>query len=176
MAQSKIKLQISQMEPSDKVTGFSVGDAKFLALKTYFQKSAKLHHSSSIARTYLAREDGVSKIIAYMTLICGEITSHKSLAGDVQPYTYPSYPAIKVARLLVDSAYRGKEVGRTLIEMAVGVAKDVVCPSVGCRFVVVDAKTDSIKFYKACGFTFLDTSANRKGDEHVMFIDLHKAA
>ena len=113
-----------------------------------------------------------------MTLVCGEIEAQDGggLAPDGNPYRYDSYPAIKVARLLVDARERKKGLGKALIEFALGTAKDVVCPSVGCRFIVVDAKAASVAFYVKQGFTLLETADNRARSEPVMFIDLHKAA
>lgn len=61
-----------------------------------------------------------------------------------------------------------------MVDFAVGTAKDVICPAVGCRFVVVDAKKQSIGFYEKCGFTLLDTDDNRSRQSPVMFLDLHK--
>lgn len=178
MAANSQKLLVELLEPGDKVTGFSVGAPEAVPLKSYFQKDAKRFQAQSIARTYVARLDKEPKIVAYMTLVCGEIEAEDGagLAADAAPFTYESYPAIKVARLLVDSRYRERDIGRSLIDIAVGVAQDVICPAVGCRFVVVDAKQDSVSFYEKCGFSFLETAVNRARPQPVMFIDLHKTA
>jgi GNAT superfamily N-acetyltransferase len=166
------------LKPGDTVTGFKIGGEQFLPLKNYFQKDAKRFHANSIARTYVFRSTTSAKIIAYMTLICGEIETMEGdgLAADADPFPYSSYPAVKVARLLVDSRHRRKEIGRALIDFAVGRAKRMVCPAAGCRFIVVDAKADSVGFYAKCGFTMLETEENRARPEPVMFIDLYRAS
>ena len=89
---------------------------------------------------------------------------------------------MKISRLLVDSRYRRQgdrwadeaRLGEALVQFALGLAVEQVCPAVGCRFVVVDAKSDAVGFYRKMGFTLLDTQANRARPEPVMFVDLHK--
>jgi hypothetical protein len=62
------------------------------------------------------------------------------------------------------------------VHLSLGIAKDKISPAVGCRFVTVDAKRDSVGFYAKQGFTLLDTQGNRDRLEPVMFLDLHRAA
>jgi hypothetical protein len=61
-----------------------------------------------------------------------------------------------------------------MVDLALGIAKREVCPSVGCRFVMVDSKKGSVKFYERCGFTMLNTASNRGRTEPVMYVDLGK--
>ncbi len=92
-------------------------------------------------------------------------------------FPYESYPAVKIVRLLIDSKYRGTpaKLGEKLVNFAQGIAKEIICPSVGCRFVVVNSKTASLGFYRKCGFTLLETEANRARSEPVMYLDLYKS-
>jgi GNAT superfamily N-acetyltransferase len=171
------EIEVKQLEPGDKVTGLSLGDAAFTALKTFFQKHAKSYEAQSLARTYVAYDrNGSSRPVAFITIVCSEVetTAEHSLLGEDVPFQYRGYPAVKLARLAVDTRYRKSGVGRALVDIALGVVKTSVCPSVGCRFMVVDSKRQSVNFYEKCGFTMLDTDENRRRDEPVMFIDLHK--
>ena len=151
--------------------------AEFAPLKIFLQRHAKKYHERNLARTYGAFEG--DRIAAYVTLVCGEIV----LEGDADlldepdlAYRYKSYPAVKIARLLVDTRYRNGNVGAALVHLSLGIAKDKISPAVGCRFVTVDAKRDSVGFYAKQGFTLLDTQGNRDRLEPVMFLDLHRAA
>jgi GNAT superfamily N-acetyltransferase len=167
---------IRQIEPSDRLTGLSLGDQIYLPLKIFLQKHAKTYHAKNLARTYAIFE--TKKVIAYVTLVCGEIVleGDKSLLDEPDvDYNYKSYPALKIARLLVDNRYRGRDYGTLLVDLAVGIAKDIICPAVGCRFVAVDSKRTALDFYLKQGFSILDTPENRKRQEPVLFIDLHKA-
>lgn len=171
------ELELKQLQPGDRVTGLSLGDQMFTPLKTFLQKQAKTYEAQSLARTYIAYErNGVTHPVAFITIVCGEVetTAEHSLLDDGVDYRYRGYPAVKLARLAVDSRYRETGVGRILVDLVLGIVKSVVCPSVGCRFMVVDSKQQSIRFYERCGFTLLDTADNRARPEPVMFIDLHK--
>ncbi len=113
-----------------------------------------------------------------MTLVCGEVVigehDDRPIKEEGLKYGYKQYPAVKIARLAVDVSLRGSGVGRSLVELALGIAKGTICPAVGCRFMMVDSKKASVEFYSKCGFTILDTAENKERDEPVMFIDLGK--
>ncbi|TMJ15483.1 MAG: GNAT family N-acetyltransferase [Alphaproteobacteria bacterium] len=115
------------------------------------------------------------KVLGYITLVCGEVVTgdDESLIADLD-YRYRQYPAVKIARLAVDKSVQNEGLGRQLVDLALGIAKHEVSRSVGCRFVIVDSKRNAVKFYEKCGFTMLDTQANRDREEPVMFVDLSK--
>lgn len=171
----EIEINLRQIEPGDKLTGLSLGDADFQPLKTFAQRDARKFHQENLAKTY-AFFNGGGKLVGYITLICAEITTER--AGELAPpdvvYTYKSYPAVKIARLAVDQRFRGLDLGRQLVSFCLGIVKETICPNIGCRFVVVDSKKKSIGFYEKCGFTMIDTASNRDRPEPIMYIDLHR--
>lgn len=129
-----------------------------------------------MSRTYGAFQVDPHKILGYITLVCGEVVTD---AGDGcliegVDYRYHQYPAVKIARLAVDQSIQRSGLGKHLVDLALGIAKREVSPSVGCRFVMVDSKKNSVKFYERCGFTMLDTPSNRGRNEPVMYVDLSK--
>lgn len=172
------QIEIKQIEPGDKLTGLSLGDAAYAPLKVFLQKHAHSYETESLARTYAAFEE--RKVVGYITLVCGEVVTDddddRLLADEGLHYLYNHYPAVKIARLAVDRRMRGNKLGQFLVKLALGRAKSVICPAVGCRFVMVDSKKSSVSFYERCGFTLLDTAANRARDEPVLFVDLKKVA
>jgi ribosomal protein S18 acetylase RimI-like enzyme len=172
------EIQIRAIRPDDKLTGLSLGDPALTPLKTFLQKHAKNYEAHSLARTYGVFLTGgaAQKIVGYMTLVCGEVVvgdEDAALIDDIE-FRYRQYPAIKIARLATDKSLQGRGLGRQLIDLAVGIARSVVGERVGCRFVVVDSKKNSVGFYERCGFTILDTEENRSRSEPIMFVDLHK--
>jgi GNAT superfamily N-acetyltransferase len=173
------EIEIRQIRPGDRLAGLKLGDSAFSPLKTFLQKHAQRYQEESLARTYAAFDPGAGKAIAYITLVCGEVVTAEDDAPLIDEpeldYRYPQFPAVKIARLAVDQRYRGYDLGRTLVNLALGQAKNVICPAVGCRFVVVDSKVESVRFYEKCGFTMLDTQANRDRASPVMWVDLKKA-
>jgi predicted N-acetyltransferase YhbS len=173
-----VEVEIRQIELGDRLTGLSLGDAQFTALKTFLEKRARSFHQQNLARTYIAVTlSERPRVAGYMTLVCGEVETkdgYDLLDGIDVSFQYSHYPAIKIARLAVDRRWRGLNLGSKLVQLALGTAKDIICPAVGCRFVVVDAKRTSVGFYTRLGFTSIDTQDNRARNEPVMFIDLHK--
>lgn len=180
MVEESLSIQIRQIKPGDSLTGLSLGDPKYTALKTFLQKHAQKYEAQSLSRTYGAFREDNAKIIGYVTLVCGEVVTDGEGENLVHEpglkYLYDHYPAIKIARLAVDKRYAKGGLGKYLVNLGLGIAKRNVCPSVGCRFAVVDSKKDAVSFYERCGFTLLDTPTNRARDEPVMFIDLNKVA
>jgi GNAT superfamily N-acetyltransferase len=169
--------ELRALQSGDRVSGFSMGDAAFTPLKTFLQRQAKAFEANSLARTYAIFEVGGTSIKAYITVTCGEIELGNEVKLDHQQpinYPYKHYPAVKIGRLAVSQALRGQQVGSKLVNFALGIAKEYICPNVGCRFAVVDSKKNSVPFYEKCGFTFLDTPKNRELDNPVMFMDLSK--
>ncbi|RZN16037.1 MAG: GNAT family N-acetyltransferase [Methanosarcinales archaeon] len=57
---------------------------------------------------------------------------------------------MKIARLAVDKKYERRGVGRFLLLASVGKALKI-SDEVGCRFITVDSKQNSIKFYEKSG-------------------------
>lgn len=175
------EFEIRQIEAGDTVTGLSLGDADFQPLKSYLKNEARLHQAQGLARTYGLYNLGANnpkKVLGYMTLVCGEIAAAdapeaQNIADGVL-YRYPQFPAVKLARLAVDSSLKGNGWGTIFADLAVGISRNEIAPRVGCRFLVVDAKQKSVAFYKKAGFTLLDTDANRERAEPVMFVDLLK--
>jgi len=43
---------------------------------------------------------------------------------------------------------------------------------VGCRFLILNAKPDSIGFYVKQGFTLLETEENKKTETPIMWLDI----
>lgn len=155
------------------------GDEAFAPLKVFAKTRALKYEGANLARTYVIYDAVESRVAAYITLVCSEVASKMTLGEQEPEFPYPHYPAVKIARLLVDSRYRDENsrgFGTTLVEFAIGIARSEICPAIGCRFVVVDAKKKSVKFYEKRGFTMLDTETNRASAEPVMFLDLHKAS
>lgn len=169
-------LSIRAIEQNDNVNAFSTGSAEYLPLKTFLRNQAIDFHFSNIVKTYVAVDDQ-NRVWGYTSLMCSDIELEDGY--DVEDCEgancYETLPAVKIARLAVDSRLRGKSLGTSLVALSVAIAKDRIMPNVGCRFLVVDAKQDAVSFYRdKMGFTLLDTEENGNNEHPVMFIDLQK--
>ena len=147
-----------------------MGDPQFQPLKTFLVRDSKKFLKHLLAQTYVVAEGKV--VLAYATLICGEITAEIETADpDGAEFRYEHYPAVKIARLAVDRRYRKHGLGTKLVEFSVGRALEI-SGIAGCRYVVVDARRQSVNFYERQGFRLIDTNANRELNEPVMFLGL----
>ena len=169
--------ELREIRQDDILSGFRLGDPEFEPLKRFIRRDAKRYHSSNLAKTYVvfSSNDGRPYLLGYITLICAEVKLGEENGVDDE-FKYPSFPAVKIARLAVRKEFQGQGVGlgRSMVEFALGLVKESICPKVGCRFVVVDAKKKSVEFYRKCGLVLLDTEENKALSEPVMFIDLLK--
>lgn len=170
---------IRLLDPSDSTSGFKTGDPAAQPLKSFLQNQAQEFHQHSIAKTYVAlgeAGDATDKLLGFFTLIASEIDIRGGYVVDDPTHAnrYASLPAVKLARLAVDSRFRGFRIGEALVDYSLAVVVENVVPYVGCRFLVTDAKQPAVAFYEKMGFTLLDTEDNRKRENPVMFIDLLK--
>jgi predicted GNAT family N-acyltransferase len=92
----------------------------------------------------------------------------------VGEFRFGEFPAVKIARLAVDQTVRKQYLGKKLVDWALAITKSYVMPNVGCRFMTVDSKRESIEFYEKCGFTMLNTAHNKAEPHPLMYIDLGK--
>lgn len=170
---------IRLLDPSDSTSGFKTGDPAAQPLKSFLQNQAHEFHQHNIAKTYVAigaTGAAADKLLGFVTLIASEIDIRGGYVVDdpVHANRYASLPAIKLARLAVDSRFRGFRIGEALVDFSLAVVVENVLPNVGCRFLVTDAKQPAVAFYEKMGFTLLDTDDNRERENPVMFIDLLK--
>lgn len=178
MADEEQEYTFRLIAPGDNLAGLSLGSEAFVDLKTYFKRHAHEHHVRGFAKTYGAfAQNSPKKAVGCITLVCGEISVNDvGQADGLSSFHYDHCPAVKIARFAVDSKHRKKGVGKALVDLVLGVVSEFVSPRVGCRFVVVDSKRESVSYYAdRCGFTLLDTEDNRKRKAPIMFLDLLKA-
>ncbi len=179
---------IRQLRADDDLTSIKVSDDDSQILKTFLTSSARPYAAARLARTYglFETREPTERLVGYMTLVSASVdTGYKvTLLDDVPPepdgydaahepvYPYTVYPALKIARLLIDEDYRGNDLGTDFLSHAARVATARICPWIGCRFLVVDSKQSAIEFYKKRGFALLNTKNNLKRRSPMMFNDL----
>lgn len=168
------------ISPEDDVTKLSLGNEAYTPLKIFLKKNALDFHQYEIAKTYvLVKQDmPPSRIWAYITLMNSEIIlNEKSRPSETSAtIKYEAFPAVKIARLAVDKVLQSKGCGSIMLDWCLNHVRFAIMPHVGCRFLVVDAKRDSIKFYQKSGFILLNTESNHADEHPLMFFDLYKAS
>ena len=117
-------------------------------LNSYLQKYSGQHERKGIGRTYVAVNEGETRVLGYYTI------SSSAVAFEVVPQNLPRYPVpvALVGRLAVDNSVRGQRLGETLLIHALRSAQRA-SRIVGIYAVVVDALDKSAKgFYLKYGF------------------------
>jgi len=144
--------EIRPLERGDDRAGFSCGEP---ALDRFFQHFAgqnqfELH----LAVTYVAVTE--ARILGFATVAASSIERKQVPPSSVRR-RLPSYPlpALRLARLGVDTSAQGLGVGRALLCHVLVLALDQR-DRLGCVGVVTDAKPDAIGFYERYGFTPLE--------------------
>jgi GNAT superfamily N-acetyltransferase len=169
-----VNFEFREIDAADGCNSLSLGDASLKALKIFLRKEAKPLHAANLARTFVYAEKDTARVRAYVTIVCGQVSvSHLEPTERVDGFRYKDFPALKLARLAVDTSLQGQGIGNQLVDFVIGVALERVMPYSGCRFLVVDAKPTSISFYARKGFKRTGVVADDSGIV-TMVIDLHR--
>ncbi|RZN16427.1 MAG: GNAT family N-acetyltransferase [Methanosarcinales archaeon] len=136
-------------------------------LNDYFQNDVNKYNKEDMAKSYACFYN--NKIVGFMSLSADTIRV-KWMQANVIDGIRHNYPAIKIARLAVDINHEKNGIGSSLVYMAIGMANEL-SKIIGCRFVTVDSKKDSIGFYETLAFR----KCLKQDKRHytMMFLDLH---
>ena len=139
------ELQMIPYTDRHDVSGFESTSSE---LNGFLKEDALKNQEELFSKTYLCcRSNQLVGYVAFTT----DIIRKKDIRKEEQiEIPYKEYPAIKIARLAVDKKYERRGVGRFLLLAAVGKALKI-SDEVGCRFITVDSKQDSIEFYEKSG-------------------------
>lgn len=137
-------------------------------LNDFLKNDALENQEQMVSRTYVCFYE--EQLVGFYTLTTDIIeVKHVEETHQWNGYKYSRYPAIKLARLSVDSRFERKGIGKLLLFAAVGIALDV-SNYVGCRYITVDAKQEAIKFYKKHGFIVVEKT--RSKNEPTMYLNI----
>lgn len=117
-------------------------------LNTYIQKYSGQHQRKGMGRTYVAIEEGETRVVGYYTI------SSSAVAFEAVPDNLPRHPVpvVLIGRLAVDNSARGSGLGETLLIHALQSAQRA-SEILGVYAVVVDALDKNAKgFYLRYGF------------------------
>jgi GNAT superfamily N-acetyltransferase len=149
-------LEFARLEPAHMplLSDFSSADAD---LDDFIKKDALTQQDVWLSATFIVFDDSASgdKPIGYLTLLTDSIRiMENSKLGQFfsrKGIQYHTLPALKIGRLAVRQNLQQKGYGRRMFRFALGklfsFAQDA-----GCRFMTVDAKPQSERFYLKLGF------------------------
>lgn len=164
-------VKIERIQESHNIKDFKSYEQE---LVNFLLEDALINQNHQISVTYLLFLN-TNELIGYVTLLNDRI----NLEGDLKNLfrkkgiQYHSLPALKVGRICVDDRFLRKGVGTMMIDFSIKVAFHIFEKYSGCRFIVLDAKRNSINdplhFYKKLGFKQLK---ERKKGTTPMYLDL----
>lgn len=138
--------EIRALRAGDERQAFHSGDE---ALDLYFHRYAGQnqfrHH---VGVTYVAVED--DRLLGFATVAAASLDADDLPGGRKQP-PYP-LPVLRVGRLAVGEADRGRGLGRALLRFCIELAEKMR-DELGCVGIVVDAKPGAVEYYRRLGFT-----------------------
>jgi GNAT superfamily N-acetyltransferase len=172
MSLAQENFQLRPIHENDNLSKLSLGKENLTPLKIFLKKAALNFHQNNIAKTYVLA-DNTARVWGYITLMSSEIILNENQRPQeiYASARYEAFPAVKIARLAIDKTLQGQGYGKKLLDWTITLARDKISSQIGCRFLVVDAKQDSILFYKKVGFSLFNIAVP---DEHpLMFLDLY---
>jgi hypothetical protein len=109
-------------------------------------------------------------IIGFVTLAAATIEV-KSIDGPpLEGYTPKTYPSIKLARLAIDERHAGRDFGTYILLWTMG-KFEKISTEIGCRYLTVDSKSESIEFYKKNDFILVEKTINKK--HPTLYLDMY---
>ena len=156
---SELDFEFRLLQTSDDRSQFCCGN---IELDRFFQRYAGQnqfrHH---IGSNYILQYE--QQIAGFVTVSAGEVCA-ENLTPDLKK-RLPDYPLpiLRIARLAIDKKFQGLGLGRKLLSLSLKLAVTMKA-QYGCIGVIVDAKAESVEFYKKLGFIPLQTVSGELGD------------
>ncbi len=165
--ESDIKIKVLSEEDKQKIYTFKCYEQD---LVDFLRDDAFNNQIKKISTTYLWYLE--NELIAYITILTDSINLNPLLKTQFrrEGIYYKSLPALKIGRLCVQDNYAKRGIGTKMIFFAIAKAIEIN-KIAGCRFLTLDAKSDSSRFYKKMGFSILK---ERKKGTIPMYKDLLK--
>lgn len=171
-------LQLSKLDHTTVLKSFDCGDSD---LNDFLFNKAEKFNSELLATTYLL-EDGES-IIAYFSIFNDSLRVEEIEFASQSGYkrffremvSHPKrhlkyFPAIKIGRLAVNKLSQGNGVGRIIINYVIDYAieQNEKC---ACKFIIIDAYSQSLSFYEKLGFSFYQEK-DKYSDTRQMYLNI----
>jgi GNAT superfamily N-acetyltransferase len=165
---SHTQLRIASLREENELASFCSNSDE---LNDFLKSDALKAQNDLISRTYLCFWK--ESLAGFVTLTTDTIGYNLVEQCDgIEGYVYQKYPAIKIARLAVDDGYKRRGIGQNLLLWAVGKAYEI-SKQIGCRYITVDAKRESINFYLKYEFKIIKKHKDR--DFPPMYFNLYSA-
>lgn len=150
-------------------------------LNNFLFEDAKSYLKDLMHVTYLLEFE--NKTLGYYSLLndkisieqCGTKNKWKTKFFFTRPegFRYESYPAVKIGRLAISEQFQRNGIGKALLDF---LKLDFVLNNkTGCKYITVDAYSQSIDFYKKNGFLCF-TDEDKNDTTRAMYFNLDSIA
>lgn len=152
--QNQLKIETMRKEHLDIIENFDTSNKE---LKDFLVEDAFENQKRGISKTYIWFHKPTNNFVAYVTILADAIRVHGTKLGisfEDKGITYKTMPALKIGRLCVSDKYRNRKIGSYILIFVMNILLEIN-EKIGCRFLVVDAKKESIHFYRKKSFLVL---------------------
>jgi GNAT superfamily N-acetyltransferase len=127
-------------------------------LNDFLKKDALADQNNMVSRTGLCFWN--NELVGFFTLVADTIEA-KAVVDGLANFEYRKYPGVKIARLAVDSRFERRGIGTYLLLAAIGKTLSI-SENIGCRYLLVDSKKNSIEFYLKNEFKLVEKYKNKE--------------
>ena len=164
------------MSPSDVTVSLLKTFDEFTGFECENQEYSDFVKSPDRAQKYRLQNLGVTHVfragetpIGFVTMAMGSLRKQDSTADERTKKSSGAVPCVLLEYVARDVRYKGKGVGKIMIEWAINLAHEL-SKTVGCRFVVLEIPQQMITLFQSYGFELMPP--DRRDRHYLMFFDL----
>lgn len=121
------KLLLKIIDESDKIDKFDCGEDDI----NYFLKNLAIPNQyRKLSNTYIFYNEEDKRVVTYFSILASQLNT-----GDARIYGIDKIPIVLLGRMGVDKDFRGNNLGRTMITIAIKKTLEA-SNLIGCRFIV----------------------------------------
>lgn len=161
------ELKVRRLSSRDDISNFcSINDD----LNGFLRDDAFKAHRNMTSITYLCLWKGI--VVGFAALAAATIEVKQIEGPRIEGYSPNTYPCIKLARLAVDKNYAGRGIGPYMLLWTMG-KFEKISKEIGCRYLTVDSKRESMWFYEKYDFVLVEKTINRP--HPTFYLDMYLA-
>ena len=127
------QLLLKIIDESDKIDDFNCGDDDI----NYFLKNLAISNQyRKLSNTYIFYLEENKQVIVYFSILASQLNT-----GDAHIFGIDKIPIVLLGRMGVDKNFKGNNIGRTMINIAVKKALEA-SKLIACRLLLVETSLD----------------------------------